>query len=330
MLRMSSLILIDTGTTNTRVWRVEHGEPVRRVDRAVGVRDTAAEGSPARLHAALRDAIADAGPGDDLPIVAAGMATSPLGIANAGHVHAPATLASLAAGCQRVSVRAIADRPIVLIPGVRTHSGGDAATPGARADSALASDVMRGEETLAIGLLEAGTLGPGDVLFTFGSHWKAIGIDAQGRIGWSRTALTGELLDVVRRHTVLAASLDGTPPDVADPAWCATGADAVARHGVGRTLFGIRLLDQTRGATPAERFAFLLGALAADALPALLGNGAGTGARLVSTGHRGARDAARSVLSQLPRARALSLVDLEGDEVERAWIAGALAIWRAL
>ncbi|HEX7087189.1 MAG TPA: 2-dehydro-3-deoxygalactonokinase [Vicinamibacterales bacterium] len=327
---MATLVLIDTGTTNTRVWRIEDDAPVRRIDRSVGVRDTAADGSPARLHAALREAIAEAAAGDDLPIVAAGMATSPLGIANAGHVHAPATRASLAAGCQRVSVPAIADSPIVLIPGVRTHSGGEAGTPGARADAALASDVMRGEETLAIGLLDAGTLGPVDVLFTFGSHWKAIGIDSEGRIGWSRTALTGELLDVVRRHTVLAASLDGTLPDVPDPAWCAAGADAVARHGVARTLFGIRLLDQTRGASPAERSAFLLGALAADALPALLGNVAETGARLVLTGHRAAREAARTVLSQLAHARAIHLVDLERDEVERAWIAGALAIWGSL
>jgi len=326
---MSSLVLIDTGTTNTRVWRIEHGEPVRRIDRAVGVRDTAADGSPARLHAALRETIAEAAAGDDLPIVAAGMATSPLGIANAGHVHAPATLTSLAAGCQRVTVPAIADGPIVLIPGVRTHGGGAADSAGARADAALASDVMRGEETLAIGLLEAGTLAPGDVLFTFGSHWKAIGIDSEDRIGWSRTALTGELLDVVRHHTVLAASLDETLPDVPDPAWCAAGADAVARHGVARTLFGIRLLDQTHGATPAERCAFLLGALAADALPALLGPGAETG-RAVLTGHRAARDAARTVLAQLPRARGIHLVDLERDEVERAWIAGALAIWRSL
>jgi len=322
------LILIDTGTTNTRVWRVEHGEPVRRIDRAVGVRDTAAEGSPARLHAALREAIAEADGGDDLPIVAAGMATSPLGIANAGHVHTPATVASLAAGCQQVSVPTVAARAIVLIPGVRTHGGGEATSPEARAGAALAADVMRGEETLAIGLLQSGTLAPGDVLFTFGSHWKAIGIDAEGRIAWSRTALTGELLDAVRRHTVLAASLDGAPPDAPDPAWCAAGASAVARHGVARTLFGIRLLDQTRGATPAERFAFLLGALAGDALPALLGDGPATGSRLVLTGHRAARAATRTVLSRLPCADAVPVTDLDRDEVERAWIAGALAIWR--
>src|SRR5690606_28249736 len=123
-------------------------------------------------------------------------------------------------------------------------------------------------------------------------------------IGWSRTALTGELLDLVRRHTVLAASLEDAPPDAPDPAWCAAGADAVARHGLARTLFGIRLLDQTRGATPAERYAFLLGALAADALPALLGGNMEAGARLVLTGHRAARDAARAVLPRLPHATA--------------------------
>ena len=322
--------LIDTGTTNTRVWRLEHGEPVRRIDRAVGVRDTAADGSPARLHAALREALLELGEEEDegLPIVAAGMAGSPLGIANAGHVHAPATLQSVAAGCQLVTVPAVARRPILLVPGVRTHGGGDGATPDNRADAALSSDVMRGEETLAFGLLAAGMLAPGDVLLTFGSHWKGIGIDAEGRIGWSRTALTGELLDVVRRHTVLAASLEDAPPEAPDPAWCAAGADAVARHGLARTLFGIRLLDQTRGATPAERYAFLLGALAADALPALLGGNLEAGARLVLTGHRAARDAARAVLPRLPHATAAT-VDVEPDAVERAWIAGALAIWRA-
>ncbi len=349
---MLVLLLIDTGTTNTRVWRVEDGRVVLRLDRPIGVRDTAADGSPARLHASLREALAEAcgtaGVADG--IIAAGMATSPLGIATAGHVSAPASVATLAGGCQWTTVASVADHPILLVPGVRTIEAPGFMRPrvhesrgpevdesvgrvgpspaAATTEAALASDVMRGEETLALGLMADGTLGPDDVLLTFGSHWKAIGIDGQRRIAWSRTTLTGELFEAARTGTVLASSLPGLPPHDVDPDWCDAGASACARHGLSRTLFGIRLLDQVRGASVPQRYAYLLGALAADALPALVCDEMRAHVpAIVMTGHAAACRAFARVVSQRNAALSGRLHTVSPEAVEQAWIGGALAIW---
>jgi 2-dehydro-3-deoxygalactonokinase len=336
------LLLIDIGTTNTRVWRVESGRVVLRLDRAIGVRDTASSGSPARLHAELRAALAEAS-GDDIDgIVAAGMATSPLGIASAGHVHAPATLETVAGGCQWTTMCSVSERPILLVPGVRTHgssrvhgSMGSAADASAGAstatgatEAALTSDVMRGEETLAFGLMAGGTLGADDVLLTFGSHWKAIGIDAQQRIGWSRTTLTGELFDAVRTAKVLASSLPDAPPEDVDDGWCEAGASACARHGLARALFGIRLLDQMAGASVPQRYAYALGALAADALPALVTDDVRARAtRIVMTGHAAACRAVGQLLVRRHAHLGARIQIVSPTDVEHAWITGALAIW---
>ena len=201
--------------------------------------------------------------------------------------------------------------------------------PAARAaEAALASDVMRGEETLAFGLMAAGTLGADDVLLTCGSHWKAIGIDAQQRIGWSRTTVTGELFDAVRTATVVASSLPDGPPDNVDDGWCEAGASACARHGLARALFGIRLLDQLDGASVPERYSYLLGALAADALPALVPDHVRARATtIVMTGHAAACRAVGHLLAQRHADLAARIHMISPIDVEHAWITGALAIW---
>src|SRR5689334_178859 len=52
------LICVDTGTTNTRVWLTVGEELIASARASVGVRDTARDCSPARLHEALRELIA--------------------------------------------------------------------------------------------------------------------------------------------------------------------------------------------------------------------------------------------------------------------------------
>src|SRR5215471_2717837 len=87
-------IYVDMGTTNTRAWLMRGGQMIARFNRPAGVRDTARDGSPQKIHAALRELI-ETLQGRVKPasqttathvsppayVAAAGMIGSPLGLA---------------------------------------------------------------------------------------------------------------------------------------------------------------------------------------------------------------------------------------------------------
>ena len=53
---------------------------------------------------------------------------------------------------------------------------------------------MRGEEVLSLGLAARGHLPDGGLVLSLGSHWKAIRVDASGRVLSSVSTLGGEML----------------------------------------------------------------------------------------------------------------------------------------
>ena len=89
--------VIDTGTTNTRIYIVKDtGEIVAKAYRKVGVRDTAISGSKKALVdgivACFHDALANGGlREDDINLIfVSGMLTSELGLIDLPHICAPA------------------------------------------------------------------------------------------------------------------------------------------------------------------------------------------------------------------------------------------------
>ena len=68
------------------------------------------------------------------------------------------------------------DLPVVLVPGVRSGPLTASAMP------VGSTDVIRGEETAALGLHLLGWLPAGGIVLSLGSHWKAIHVDRDGRI----------------------------------------------------------------------------------------------------------------------------------------------------
>src|SRR5260370_41972500 len=52
-----SAIYVDMGTTNTRGWLMCGGQMIARFNRPAGVRDTARDGSPQKIHTALAELI---------------------------------------------------------------------------------------------------------------------------------------------------------------------------------------------------------------------------------------------------------------------------------
>lgn len=262
-------LLIDGGTTHTRVWAIEGQRILAYGKSMVGARDTARDGSPARLHVAVRDLLADADAEArrQLPqwqpecVLAAGMITSPLGLAEVPHIPAPAGFADLAAHTARLSLPEVTSLSLLLVPGVRCGP----AEPDETSVSQV--DVMRGEEVVCLGLARIGVLpAPGDML-SVGSHWKLVGVDAGERIVSSTTTLSGELLHALRTQTVLAASVDEQLPehlDESDLEAVRRGVAECRRAGLPRAAFCTRLLERVASSSPRTRLCFLLGVVVGE------------------------------------------------------------------
>jgi 2-dehydro-3-deoxygalactonokinase len=184
------------------------------------------------------------------------MIGSSLGLGDVPHVDAPAGTVDLARGVQPISAPDVDNRPLWIVPGVRTLDG----TGGL-------ADVMRGEETLCVGALARGLLRPGDTLVSIGSHWKRIAIDADGRVAGSRSSLGGELVQVVMASTVIAEALPDTWPARLAREAIARGGDLARRVGLPRALFELRLDQLASTTSPEFRLAALVGAVIGADLP---------------------------------------------------------------
>jgi 2-dehydro-3-deoxygalactonokinase len=313
------LVCIDGGTTNTRLWLLHGAQVVARREVAVGARDTARDGHNGRLKAGLREnldaLLAERPAAVPAPrlIAAAGMITSPQGLLDVPHVAAPAGPRAIAAAAQQATFPDVSPLPFVFAPGVRTVE-----RPGA-ARGAVTADVMRGEETLCLGLLRMGLLAPGGALLNVGSHWKLVRTDTEGRVAWSVTSLAGEMIEAVRTGTVLASALPEGPLLEVDRGSLAGGMEEARRSGLPRALFAVRLFELSGRTTPTARLSFLAGAFIGTELEGLRATGAlAAGTSVAVAGGEKVGGAWTIALEQSGhRVRSLS-----PEEVEAGFLAG--------
>ncbi len=250
------IVVVDSGTTSTRVWVVEHGDVKASSSSRSGARDVVRTRDRSELLGRIREladeALAAAGSTWEAveAIVAFGMITSELGLEEVPHLEAPVDRRMLAAALVERRYGDALPAPVYLIPGVRSD--------GEELDLA---DFMRGEETEVAGLLALGEPEPPFLYISTGSHTKFVGVDREARINWSLTTLSGELLLALQRETILAELIDLEAPP-ADLAALQEGAGFVERAGLSRALFGARLLNRVRGVSAAFCSDFLHGAIA--------------------------------------------------------------------
>jgi 2-dehydro-3-deoxygalactonokinase len=260
------LFCVDMGTTRTRVWVTEAEKRWARCEADFGVRNVALGQSKewlvaqldmllrSTLHSALDNGLSR----EPVAIAAAGMITSEHGLYELKHLQAPVSISSLASNLTRTRFPGRLGIPLILVPGVRTASGDTSLA------TVLRTDLMRGEETLCAGLLQAGTLEPGSALLNLGSHWKWIVIDSLGQIQRSVTSLTGEMIHAVQTNTILSSGLPLGAPTALDPVWLQSGFDEASRSGLGRALFATRILELEAKSAPSELLSFVYGAFICD------------------------------------------------------------------
>jgi 2-dehydro-3-deoxygalactonokinase len=134
-----------------------------------------------------------------LPAVLAGMVGSTIGWREVPYLKCPAQASGLAAAACRFEADG---RAIAILPGLSARGKTGAA------------DVMRGEETQILGALHLHPqLTKGRHLICLpGTHTKWVTV-TDGAVSHFQTALTGELFEILRRHSVLArdsGEVDGT------------------------------------------------------------------------------------------------------------------------
>lgn len=251
----ATLLACDWGTSKLRAWVLDEGGRVLSDrDFDLGVSRLQPGEAETRFLGEIRPGM-DA---DDLPAILCGMIGSNLGWRAIPYADCPATLADLAGGLAPMDAPGPA---VTIVPGLRcrTRQGG--------------ADVMRGEETQVFGWLAADPVRQrGRQLVCHpGTHPKWVLIE-DGRVARFQTAMTGELFEVLRKHSVLK---DATPPD--NDAAFAAGVEAAGDgDALSARLFSARARVVGDGRPAEETSSYLSGLLIGAELagaPRLLGAG---------------------------------------------------------
>ncbi|WP_018621230.1 2-dehydro-3-deoxygalactonokinase [Spirosoma luteum] len=165
----------------------------------------------------------------DVPVMVSGMASSSIGMAEVPYATLPFPTDGCQASMQRFESRPGFRHDLFLISGVRSDQ-----------------DVMRGEETQLIGLikllaLSGHTVQDARCIFP-GTHSKHLYIQHEKLVHF-KTYMTGEIFDVMRRHSILKDSVDYFPysdlPDTAVKAF-QEGVRQTASSNILNTLFSVR------------------------------------------------------------------------------------------
>lgn len=267
-------LIIDSGSSATRLYLVKGKKLLASVKRNVGVSETARTGSNAALKDCIRELFEELLVKSGIEekkirfAIASGMITSELGLKIVPHMEAPAGLRELLNGIEIVQDTQVfpLPMPLMLIRGVKNRCQTSDFL------SLLSADLMRGEEVQAMGVVahfRNDTL-PLNIV-ELGSTTKLIAIDQDGRINASATSLSGQCFAALIKDTLIGKSVEEEPDcplpqgyfdhKIVDAAIASVG-----QSGLLRTLMLTRFSQLLLHTTWYERRLFLSSAIAADDL----------------------------------------------------------------
>ncbi len=258
------IIAIDGGTTNTRasLWK-DPGICVDIVKSEVGVRITSIEGSNASLKAAVKGLLEQLLQNNSVSydqiegIYACGMITSKEGLAELPHLIAPAGMQDFVDGLAKVDLPDVSPLPIHFVRGLKNRDGSCLTL-----QEVEEMDVMRGEETETLALLDLFGNENGTLFALPGSHTKFVSVDANGNMIGCLSSLAGELLSAVTLNTILAGAV-GKQFAGADynREMLLAGYRTARDTSLARAAFSTRMLQMFIPSSEQDRASFLLGAV---------------------------------------------------------------------
>lgn len=258
------IIAIDGGTTNTRasLWEAP-GVCLDIVKSEVGVRITSIEGSNASLKAAVKGLLETLLERNSVTydqvegIYACGMITSKEGLVELPHLIAPAGKQAFVDGLAKVDLPDVCPLPIHFVRGLKNRDGS-----GLTLTEVEQMDVMRGEETETLALLDLFGNENGTLFALPGSHTKFVSVDAEGKMIGCLSSLAGELLSAVTLNTILAGAV-GKQFAGADynREMLLAGYRTARDTSLARAAFSTRMLQMFVPGSEQDRASFLLGAV---------------------------------------------------------------------
>lgn len=311
---MKYFITLDGGTSNTRVSLVKGERILSSHKIALGARAGIDGKSPLKI--ALKEKIAALLSEHGLEskdiecILASGMITSEFGLYNLPHIPLPAGLEELRRGMKKVTLSEISEIPFCFIPGVKMMG-----------EDFLTSDMIRGEETELMGILDQAH---GNCVYVLpGSHSKVIKTDGKGRIESFSTLLSGEMAQALGENTILKGALD-LNIDTLDEDFLFRGYTHCRDHGINQSLFKTRILKVLFDGTPEQIYSFFMGVVLCGEVEEILSCNA---ENIVIGGRRQFRDALATILKGLGKKNVIALSE---EEVQTSVTRGALRIYHAM
>lgn len=248
---MANYITIDGGTTNTRISLVQDGSMTDTLKFGVGARAGMEEEGflQATVKQGIQELLTKNGmeSKDITRILASGMITSEFGLYQLDHATVPVGIAQLHQAMEEVMLEEISPIPFVFMRGVKTAC-----------NSLADADMMRGEETELMGILEEGD-GEG-VYILPGSHSKIIRLDAEGKILEFSTMLTGEMAAALSQHTILKDAVSFDQSQI-EKDYLLQGYTYGTQKGVNEALFKARVLKNILKGNSSQVYSFFLGVI---------------------------------------------------------------------
>lgn len=268
----TALLALDWGTSSLRAWRVTAaGRVLEERHRPWGILRLPDGGFPA-AYASITEGW-QGQPDAPVAAIASGMVGSRQGWQEVPYLSLPLDLNQLAG-----SLTQVGGTGLRLVPGLidETRDG--------------RPDVMRGEETEAVGALERLEDTAGEILLVMpGTHCKWVRV-SNGVIAGFTTYMTGELFAMLTEHSILGRSIPTTAPTLPadDPARRRAfddGVRAAASDGLAGRLFSVRALVLTGRLDAALITDYLSGLLIGEELT-----------RALAAAHAGSAEPGRIVL----------------------------------
>ncbi len=241
---------MDMGTTNTRISLCDKTGVLAQKKGSFGAKFGKTEGKAAlyeKTGALFRALLSENGYAEeDLEcMTVSGMAGSEMGLCEIPHEVLPTDVYTHARSLVEKKIPEITSLPIFMIPGAKNMRG----------DEIL--DVMRGEETEVFGILPH--LPREDLVLVLpGTHNKVVSISKSGEILSFVTTLSGEMLDLFVRESILSGSVS-FDAKVEKEEVC-RGREYAETFGLNAALFAVRTMGMN-GKSENEMSSFLFGAV---------------------------------------------------------------------